>query len=177
MAEPKWKPRGEHTLLNHDVPRVDGPLKVTGVAKYSHEIRLPDMVWARVLIHPYPRLFVNEVDVKRALAIPGVVYAVSRKEPGTEVRYQGADGILAVVAAGLRVAGYTTQAEFLLATGLLEACQGVDPDSRRHAELTAQIKRLTLPGQMGEAVKVLALVRGYEDALRGFSARDLRGRL
>jgi len=80
-------------------------------------------------------------------------------------------------AAGLDVAGYTTQAEFLLATGLLDACRGVDPASRRHAELTAQIKRLTLPGQMGEAVKALALVRDYEDALMGFCARDLRGRL
>ena len=81
------------------------------------------------------------------------------------------------VAAGLGVAGYTTQAEFLLATGLLEACRGVDPGTRRHAELTAQIKQLTLPGQMGEAVKVLALVREFEDPLSGFCARDLRGRL
>ena len=81
------------------------------------------------------------------------------------------------VAAGLDVAGFTSQAEFLLATGLLEACRGVDPATRRHAELTAQIKRLTLPGQMGEAVKVLALARGYQDGLTGFCARDLRGRL
>ena len=65
----------------------------------------------------------------------------------------------------------------LLATGLLDACRGVDPASRRHAELTAQIKRLTLPGQMGEAVKVLALARDYDDGLTGFGARDLRGRL
>jgi len=81
------------------------------------------------------------------------------------------------VAAGLRVAGFTTQAEFLLATGLLEACRGVDPATRRYVELTAQIKRLTLPGQMGEAVKVLALARDYDDDLTGFGARDLRGRL
>jgi SAM-dependent MidA family methyltransferase len=83
----------------------------------------------------------------------------------------------AAESAGLTVAGYTTQAEFLLATGLLEAVQGVDPGTRRHAELTAQIKRLTLPGQMGEAVKVLALVRDYDGSLAGFSARDLRNRL
>jgi SAM-dependent MidA family methyltransferase len=75
------------------------------------------------------------------------------------------------------VAAYTTLAEFLLATGLLEACRGVDPASRRHAELTAQIKRLTLPGQMGEAIKVLALARNYDGSLAGFSGRDLRGRL
>lgn len=83
----------------------------------------------------------------------------------------------AAFAAGLDVAGYTTQAEFLLATGLLDACRGVDATSRRHAELTAQIRRLTLPGEMGEAVKVLALGRDYEGALTGFSTRDLRYRL
>ena len=75
------------------------------------------------------------------------------------------------------MAGYTTQAEFLLATGLLDACRDLEPSSRRHAELTAQIKRLTLPGQMGEAIKVLALTRAYEQPLVGFSGRDLRGRL
>jgi SAM-dependent MidA family methyltransferase len=83
----------------------------------------------------------------------------------------------AALGAGLHVAAYTTQAEFLLATGLLETCGGVDPASRQHAELTAQIKRLTLPGQMGEAVKVLALARNYDGSLVGFSGRDLRGRL
>lgn len=83
----------------------------------------------------------------------------------------------AALGAGLHVAAYTTQAEFLLATGLLETCRGVDPASRQHAELTAQIKRLTLPGQMGEAVKVLALARNYDGSLVGFSGRDLRGRL
>jgi len=83
----------------------------------------------------------------------------------------------AAVEAGLSVSGYTTQAEFLLAAGLLDACRNVEPGSRRHAELTAQIKRLTLPGEMGEAVKVLALTCDYPGSLEGFSGRDLRNRL
>ena len=83
----------------------------------------------------------------------------------------------AAEAAGLVLAGYTTQAEFLLSTGLLDVCRDVDPTSRDHAELTAQIKRLTLPDEMGEAIKVLALARDYEGPLMGFSGRDLRGRL
>jgi SAM-dependent MidA family methyltransferase len=83
----------------------------------------------------------------------------------------------AAVAGDLEVSGFTTQAEFLLATGLLDACLDADPASRRYAELTAQIKRLTLPSQMGEAVKVMALTRDFRGALTGFSGRDLRGRL
>ena len=46
--QPAWKPREEMSLLNSDIPRVDGPEKVSGQARYTHDIRLPGMVWARV---------------------------------------------------------------------------------------------------------------------------------
>ena len=80
-------------------------------------------------------------------------------------------------AAGLDVAGFTSQAEFLLACGLLDGLSPHEPGSPEFVRLTAQIRRLTLPGEMGEAIKVLALTRGIEDPLLGFSGRDHRGRL
>ena len=80
-------------------------------------------------------------------------------------------------ASGLDVAGFTTQGEFLLGCGLLDLVSGVDPRSPEFVGLTAQIKRITLPGEMGEAVKVLALARGIEVPLIGFSGRDHRVRL
>lgn len=83
----------------------------------------------------------------------------------------------AAVASGLDVAGLTSQAEFLIATGLLDACNEHDPGSREFVRLTGQIKRLTFPGEMGELVKVLALTRGMDCPLIGFSGRDYRERL
>ena len=80
-------------------------------------------------------------------------------------------------ASGLDVAGFATQSEFLLGCGLLDLLSGVEPGSPEFVRLTAQIKRITLPGEMGEAVKVLALTRGIEDPLVGFSGRDHRVRL
>lgn len=80
-------------------------------------------------------------------------------------------------ASGLDVAGFTTQGEFLLACGLLDLVSGVDPGSPEFVGLTAQIKRITLPGEMGEAVKVMALTRGIEVPLVGFAGRDHRARL
>ena len=82
-------------------------------------------------------------------------------------------------AAGLTIAGYTTQAHFLLGSGLPELVAASDPqDLAAHLAITDQIKRLTLPGEMGERFKVLALARGLEDLpLSGFALRDLRGRL
>ncbi len=79
--------------------------------------------------------------------------------------------------ADLTVAGFTSQAEFLIATGLLDACRDHDPGSPEFVRLATEIKRLTLPGEMGELVKVLALTRGMDIALTGFSGRDHRDRL
>lgn len=85
----------------------------------------------------------------------------------------------ASVAAGLTIAGYTTQAHFLLGSGLPELAAASNPqDLAAHLAVTDQIKTLTLPGEMGERFKVLALARGLEDLpLRGFALRDLRERL
>lgn len=82
----------------------------------------------------------------------------------------------AAVAAGLAVRGFTNQASFLLANGLTEL---VTEDGSVAEQLTQAnaIKRLTLPGEMGELFKVLALARDYDEPLRGFVLRDDRVRL
>jgi SAM-dependent MidA family methyltransferase len=80
----------------------------------------------------------------------------------------------AAEAAGLDVAGYATQAHFLLDAGLpaeLSALQG--PGTREGVALAAQAKRLVMPGEMGERAKVIALTRGNR-APGGFGFRDLR---
>jgi xanthine dehydrogenase YagR molybdenum-binding subunit len=70
-SAPSWGPREAHTLLNKDVPRVDGPVKVSGRAVYSHDVRLPGMLFARVLCSPYPVATVT-YDVEAAKKMPGV---------------------------------------------------------------------------------------------------------
>jgi SAM-dependent MidA family methyltransferase len=81
-------------------------------------------------------------------------------------------------AAGLAVGGFTTQAHFLLACGLDRMVADSDPnDVRAHLALVQGVKRLTLPSEMGERFKVLALSRGIATPLLGFGGRDLRDRL
>lgn len=80
--------------------------------------------------------------------------------------------------AGLTVAGYTTQAAFLLACGLAGMAADLDSeDVRERVARAQQIKKLTLPGEMGELFKVIALTRTIDTPLLGFSLQDLRGRL
>ena len=80
--------------------------------------------------------------------------------------------------AGLDLAGYTTQAHFLLGSGLETLIADSDPnDLARHLALMQEVKRLTLPSEMGERFKVLGLSRGISSPLAGFNLNDLRGRL
>lgn len=84
----------------------------------------------------------------------------------------------AAVASRLDVEGYTTQAYFLMATGLQEFTAGMTSANSRQQAMTAQqIRTLTMPGEMGERIKVMALARQYNHALKGFSVMDQRIRL
>ncbi|MGB5292151.1 MAG: SAM-dependent methyltransferase [Lysobacterales bacterium] len=83
---------------------------------------------------------------------------------------------------GLEVNGYTTQAMFLMASGLDDVLAGLEslPDKERIA-MNSQVLRLTLPGEMGERFQVMALSRGLDEEvsedLIGFSLTDLCHRL
>ena len=84
----------------------------------------------------------------------------------------------AAVETGLSLLGYTSQAAFLISSGLEQLVAASDPEKTRdHLELTQQIKKLTLPHEMGELYKVMALGRGIKEPLLGFSLQDRRGRL
>jgi SAM-dependent MidA family methyltransferase len=83
----------------------------------------------------------------------------------------------AALAAGLAVRGYTSQANFLIANGLTELLAQDGEDLKQQLILAAQVKRLTMPGEMGELFKVMALTRRWDRPLQGFALRDERGRL
>lgn len=79
----------------------------------------------------------------------------------------------AAVAAGLDVTGFGTQAAFLLATGI-EGFAAEASGTAEHARRAGEARRLLMPGEMGEAFKVMALTRTYATPLGGFSLQDLR---
>ena len=83
---------------------------------------------------------------------------------------------------GLTVAGYTNQGHFLLSCGVTDLVNMTDitGDTQRSIagiKQAQEIKKLTLPHEMGELFKVLALTRGVNTPLLGFSLKDDRGRL
>src|SRR6266576_4222961 len=88
VAGAVWGPNEKHTILNHRYTRVDGPLKVSGTAKYTYDVRLPNMLYGRVLRCPYAHAKVTRLDSSAASKMPGVKAII--QSPITEVRYAGA---------------------------------------------------------------------------------------
>jgi CO/xanthine dehydrogenase Mo-binding subunit len=62
------------------VTALDGPDKVTGVARYTFDVTLPGMVHAKVLRSPHPHARIVAIDASKAEALPGVVAAVTGAE-------------------------------------------------------------------------------------------------
>jgi len=79
----------------------------------------------------------------------------------------------AAVQGGLDVAGYSAQAQFMMGGGLDAEMQGFTSlELESQLELSAQIKTLTLPGEMGEHFKCMALRRGNVKTPSAFQMAD-----
>ncbi len=64
-------------VVSHGVTRYDGPDKVTGRAKYTADIRLPDMVYGKILGSTVPHGIIRRIDTSRAEALPGVLAVIT----------------------------------------------------------------------------------------------------
>jgi xanthine dehydrogenase YagR molybdenum-binding subunit len=58
----------ELSVVGKRTPRVDGRLKVTGAAKYTADVRLPGMLFARMVTSPHPHARVLSIDTSAAAA-------------------------------------------------------------------------------------------------------------
>src|SRR5262249_46278456 len=59
------------------VPRVDGPDKVSGRAKYTADLVAPGLLAGRIFRSPYSHAEILDVDVSAALRLPGVKAVVT----------------------------------------------------------------------------------------------------
>ena len=79
---------------------------------------------------------------------------------------------------GLSCAGYTSQAQFLMNCGILQMLETISPeDSARYLPMVSAVQKLLSPAEMGELFKVVALSKGLELPLVGFTNGDKRHQL
>ena len=71
-AAPQSKLSRSRNVMGKSVPRIDIPAKVTGGAAYVHDLRLPDMLHARVVRPPSYGARLKSVDTEPESKMPGV---------------------------------------------------------------------------------------------------------
>lgn len=79
-GEHPHKPPEGFKLLGKRVPLVDGPLKVTGQAVYTDDLKLPHMIVARLVRSTRPHARIKRVDAEHARHMTGVVDVLAGPE-------------------------------------------------------------------------------------------------
>lgn len=69
--------KNDFGIVGKRVVRSDSLAKVTGEARYAADLKLPNMLVAKVLRSPYPHAEIAKIDLTKALKVPGVRAAVS----------------------------------------------------------------------------------------------------
>ena len=116
---PELPPNSELRVIGKRVNRVDAVPKVTGQARYTFDVRLPGMLYARIVSSTVPHARIKSIYTSAAEAYPGVkaVHIADRvlsiaqlRDPSVEaneryplVRYNG-QPIAAVAAVSMRAA-------------------------------------------------------------------------
>ena len=67
----------ELSILGRRLPKVNAWAHLTGSARYADDIRLPRMLYGRLLRSTRPHALIKRIDISRALAYPGVVAVVT----------------------------------------------------------------------------------------------------
>jgi CO/xanthine dehydrogenase Mo-binding subunit len=95
----QW-PAGAREVVGRPAPRVTGPLRARGEARYTADLQLPGMLHAAVLRSPHARARVKRIDLSPALGAPGVRAAIGPGESHVLVEEAGYQGVaVAAVAA------------------------------------------------------------------------------
>lgn len=195
------------TTADDDLTLVDGPPQDQQLAArvasldlppgYESEVNFAAEAWVRTLCERLDRGLLLLIDY----GYPQAEYYHPQRHTGTlrchyrqhahgdALLWPGLQDITAHVdftamaqagcAAGATLAGFASQAQFLINCGLPQLLEALDPADPAYMDLALQARQLLLPQAMGEAFKVLAFTRGLDegDGLIGFATGDRRHRL
>ena len=75
-TQPKLKSRDQWTQLGRSLPRADMAAKCNGTAKYSIDVRLPNMLYGTAVMNPHLGSAMKSYRAERALAMTGVTNVV-----------------------------------------------------------------------------------------------------
>ncbi len=74
------KPRDQYQRVGVQTPRVDGEKLALGRGTFTADIRLPNMLTARILTSTVAHARIRRIDVSRARALPGVALVLTAED-------------------------------------------------------------------------------------------------
>ena len=73
-------PHEPFRVINTHVHNVDGWAKITGRATYTFDVKLPGMLYGKILRSPHPHAKIKGIDASKALELDGVRAVVTGKD-------------------------------------------------------------------------------------------------
>jgi len=184
-----------HSVVGKSIIRLDALDKVTGKAKYCEDLKLPGMLYGKVLRSPYPHAHITSIDTSRAENISGVRAVITGRDVPEKrygpsvfdqhtlarrvVRYVG-DPVAAVAADSVEVAERAlgllkVEYEKLPAIFDIEEAWGKNPPVIVHRDLPRyELGKFPRPRLVPDRPNVchLRMLR-HGDVERGFKEADL----
>jgi len=97
MPDYTWPDPEHRGLIGQRISRVDSPLKVSGQARYTSDVKRPEMLFGKILRCPYPHAKVLSIDTSAAETMPGVKAVHVIQGPDSVIHWAG-DDVVAVAA-------------------------------------------------------------------------------
>jgi xanthine dehydrogenase YagR molybdenum-binding subunit len=97
MADYKWPDPQQRTFIGTRQTRVDGPVKVSGRAKYTYDQNPKGLLAGVLLRSPHAHARIVSIDTSKAESMPGVKAVLVLQKPGSVVNWAG-DEIVALAA-------------------------------------------------------------------------------
>jgi len=70
----------EFSVIGKSVPKIDAREKVTGRAKYTGDLKMPGMLFGKILRSPHAHARILNIDISKAKQLPGVEAVVTGKD-------------------------------------------------------------------------------------------------
>ncbi|HVO63112.1 MAG TPA: xanthine dehydrogenase family protein molybdopterin-binding subunit [Terriglobales bacterium] len=103
MPDYKWPDAENRTLIGKRTTRVDAPVKVSGRAKYTYDVKRSGMLFGKMVRSPYAHCKVISIDTSAAEKMPGVKAVHVVQGPGAQIHWAG-DEVVAIAAVDERTA-------------------------------------------------------------------------
>ena len=73
----------KYAVIGKSVPKIDGRVKVTGAAKYTGDLKLPNMLYGKILTSPHAHAKILSIDTSEAEKLMGVKAVITYKDVPT----------------------------------------------------------------------------------------------